>query len=314
MTSSPRVLQLVDTIEYVESNCFQHQLLKSLRQVATVESSTLSGLEAALDMGPRPVICCLKQRTLARSLDMLETHLGSTPVVIYDQDPWQAFMDDPDYVGRGVYERAMQHLNVKSICVTTQWWADYMRAKGLPASFVRMWVLPEYCSPNPTYEERSIPVGFVGALHPHRRELFDRLEDLDIMVNVQKGGMSYQNYLKELSNLRVFVHSEDCPITCDGQQLNLRDSLWIKDIEAAARGCFTIRNAGVGSETYYDGCKTTFLYEDPSQVPGILEGIQRMDPRERQQRIDDTVKFIQQSNKWEETARALVTLAGTEDA
>jgi len=309
-----RILQLVDTIEYIESNCFQHQLLKSLRQVAQVESCTLAGVERALDMGNRPVVCCLKQRSLARSLDMLEHHLGSTPVVIYDQDPWQAYIDDPSYVGRGVYERAVEQLNVKAICVTTQWWADFLKERGLPAVFVRMWMLPEYCDAKPTYEERSIPVGFVGTVHPHRQKLFDQLEDLGVVVNVQKGGLSYWNYLKELSNIQVFIHSEDSPITCEGKELNLKDSLWIKDVEAAARGCFTIRNAGAGADTYYSGCKTTFLYEDPKQVLDILDRIQKMDPRERQSLIDETVGYIWGSNRWEETARTLVTLAATEEA
>ena len=314
MTSSPRILQLVDTIEYIDSNCFQHQLLKGLRGVAEVETCALSALERALDMGNRPVVICLKQRTLARSLDMLEAHLGSTPVVIYDQDPWQAYIDDPTYVGRGVYEQAVRKLNVKSICVTTKWWADFLTNKGLPATFVKMWMLPEYCNAQPTYEDRSIPVGFVGSVHPHRQKLFDDLEDLGVPVNVQKGGLSYSNYLKELSNIRVFIHSEDSPITCEGQELNLKDSLWIKDIEAAARGCFTIRNVGVGADTYYEGCKTTFLYEDPKQVPAILETIQKMDPQLRQSLINDTVGHIWGSNKWEETARTLVTLAATEEA
>jgi len=309
MMSSPRILQLVDTLEYAKTNCFQHQLLKSLRGIAQTETCALPALERALDMDDRPVIVCLKQRTLAQNLDVLKDHLGDTPIVIYDQDPWQAYMDDPGYVGKGVYERAVEQLNVKAICVTTQWWADFLAHRGLPGIFVNMWMLPEYCTETPTYEDRSISVGFVGSLHPHRQKLFDQLEDMGIIVNVQGGGLSYQSYLNELSKIRVFIHSEDCPIMCEKQELNLKDALWIKDIEAAARGCFTIRNAGAGFLSYYDGCLTSFLYENVEDIPNILSDIQKMDPTSRQLLINSAVRYIRESNKWEETARTLVTLA-----
>lgn len=308
MTNSPRILQLVDSIEYIEANCFQHQLLKGLRGVAQVETVALSALDRIFDHGVHPVVCCLKQRTLHRELDRLAEQLLTVPVVVYDQDPWHGFMDDSPY--KGVYQQAAQKLNIKSFAVTTKWWADYITDQGLPCEFVRMWVLPEYCSRTPIYEDRSINVGFIGALHPHRRALFDRLDDLGVQVNVQAGSsLPYKDYLNALSGIRVFIHSEDNGISCSGQPLNLKDALWIKDIEAAARGCFTIRNRGEGSDTYYAGCNTTLLYDDPGEIPGLLEGIERMQKNERQSLINDTVGFIQGSDRWQETARTLVHLA-----
>jgi hypothetical protein len=306
MTSSQRVLHLVDSIEYVESNCFQHQLLKALRSVAQVETCALSALDRALDMGPRPVVCCLKQRTLHRELDRIADQLGDTPVVIYDQDPWHAFMDDSLY--KGVYQQAAAKLNVKAFAVTTQLWADHIAKQGLPSRFVRMWVLPEYCARTPVYEDRPIRLGFIGSLHPHRQRLFDRLDELDVQVNVQSGNaLPYRDYLKALSNIRVFIHTEDNGIFVDKQPMNLADALWIKDIEAAARGCFTLRNRGKGSETYYEGANTCLLYDSVDEIPGILEGLERMQKNERQSLINGTVDYIQRSDRWQETAQALTT-------
>ena len=213
-------------------------------------------------------------------------------------------MDGSPY--KGVYERAVGRLNVDSFAVTTSWWADFIAQKGLPSRFVRMWVLPEYCSDDPAFVDRPVPVGFVGALHPYRRQLFDRLEEMGTNVIVQGGGLGYADYLKALSGLQVFVHNEDAPITIDGQPANLNVGLWIKDVEAAARGCFTIRNRGVGENTYLAEIRTAFVYDDPAEVPDLIADIQRMDPKGRQTLIDATVENIRKADGWLETA---ITLA-----
>ena len=86
-----RVLHLVDTRAYVDTNCFQHQLHEALVRVGQVETVGLPDLRSSA--GYDRVVCCLKQRTLHDRLDEVVARLGRVPVVVYDQDPWEAFRD-----------------------------------------------------------------------------------------------------------------------------------------------------------------------------------------------------------------------------
>lgn len=302
-----RVLHIVDSRSYVRTNCFQHQLADALPKVAHVDTKELHEvLGHRLHSANRYdlIVSCLKQRTLFKSAPGLQSALGTLPVVVYDQDPWEAFYDGSQY--KGAYLAISSYLNVKTFAVTTKWWTDLIARRGLPSTFVRMWVKPEYCSSDPPFDSRSVAAGFIGALHPYRRELFEKLESLGTNVIVQGGGLDYAGFREALSRLQCFVHSEDAPLTIEGRPANLNVGLWIKDVEAASRGCFSIRNRGKDSETYLDGIKTVMLYDDPSEVPALLERIQRMDPEERQSLIDGTVEYIRKADRWQETANALV--------
>lgn len=298
-----RTLHLVDSIEYARSNCFQHQLYAALDRIPNVEHRALDSLSDVHDHDL--VVCCLKQRTVHAHLDRLELLIKDTPVVIYDQDPWEAYRDGSPY--KGVYRRASQRLNLRTIAVTTRLWATRLEDEGLPGSFASMWVLPEYCDTGLKYEDRPIHVGFIGSLHPHRRRLFDDMDNMGFQVNVMGGNnLPYAQYLQALGNLKIFVHSEDSPLVIDGNVENLCDALWIKDVEAAARGCFTIRNRGKDPESYYAGIETTRLYDTPDEIPGIIDAIEKMDPELRQASIDRSVEFIRRSDRWQETATRLV--------
>ena len=302
-----RVLHIVDSRSYVRSNCFQHQLAEVLPKVAHVDTKELHEvLGHRLHSANRYdlIVSCLKQRTLFKAAPGLQPALGSLPVVVYDQDPWEAFRDGSPY--KGAYQAISSYLNVKTFAVTTKWWADLIARRGLPSTFVKMWVLPDYCSSDPPFDARSVAAGFIGALHPYRRELFEKLEDMGTNVIVQGGGLDYAGFREALSRLQCFVHSEDSSVIVAGKEYNLNVGLWIKDVEAASRGCFSIRNRGSDSETYLDGIKTVMLYDDPSEVPALLDRIQKMDPVERQSLIDGTVEHIRKADRWLDTANALV--------
>lgn len=297
-----RIIDLVDSLEYTTTNCFGHQLHKKLQSIPGVETVALANIQR--HERPDLIVSRLKQRTLYRQASNIKVWARNTPVVVFDQDPWEAFRDGSPY--KGAYRSISTFLNVKSFAVTTQWWADYIAKQGLPSSFVRMWMLPEYCSCEPTFNSRSVPVGFIGSVHSYRKQLFDALRDMGTNVTVQGGGLNYAGYLEELSRLQCFIHSEDAPVVMDGTTINLNVGLWIKDVEAASRGCFSVRNRGSDSETYLTGIKTVMLYDDPSEVPVIIDRIQRMDAEERQSLIDETVKFIRTVDRWAETANTLV--------
>jgi hypothetical protein len=296
------IIDLVDSIEYARTNCFVHQLTCALNSDERVRTVALGDLQNY----PRPegVICRLKQRTLHRVMRDLAPVLGGVPINIFDQDPWQAYMDDSPY--KGVYEQAIVCLNVRTFALTSPRWVDILREKGLPTCLARMWMLPEYCTSVPPFLDRTVDVGFIGSLHPYRKTAFDRLSDLDVNVNVMAGNaLPYDQYLKALSNVRIYVRTEDSPIVVDGQPLNLRDGLWGRDIEIAARGCFSIRNSGAGSEAYLDGINTVFIYDSIEQVPRLIRDIETMDPTYRQNLLDASVDCIRQSNGWHQTAATL---------
>ena len=82
--------------------------------------------------------------------------------------------------------------------------------------------------------------------------------------------------------------------------------LWIKDVEAAARGCFSVRNRLEGHETYLEGIETVRLYDTLDDAPDVIKAIQDMDPEERQEAINRTVDYIRSADRWSETVKILI--------
>jgi len=303
-----RILQLVDTVDYVRGNCFQHQLAHSLGNVCELVQVELKQILWE-DKAPEAdgIVCCLKQRTVDKHLSSLKSWLNGQPIVIYDQDPWEAYKDDSPY--KDAYHRSFMNLNVRSFALTTEWWVDFLQENGLPSMFVKMGVLPTYCNENKPYLERSSVAGFVGTVHPRRKELIDIVEKSGIHVAVGTNSLSYPLFLKEIGKIRCFIHNEDMEITVDGKKLNFNTGMWVKDIEAASQGCFSIRSAAQGSESYLQGVPTVKLYEHIDQVPDIIRSIENMDPVERQDMINKSVQFIRSSDEWTKTATLLVEQA-----
>lgn len=301
------IVQLIDSVPYIRENCFQHQLAHALgKHCRLVQIELRDIIENKPVVAHDGVISCLKQRTLMKHAPEARALFGSEPIVVYDQDPWQAYMDDSPY--KGAYEYIAAHLNVRAFAMTTQWWVDFVKSKGHPTMFAKMGVLPEYCVPRKRYVERSALVGFVGSVHPRRRALLDVIEASGVPTSVlQTNSLMYASFLDELAKLRVFVHNEDMTYTVDdGYQLNFNTGMWVKDIEAASQGCFSIRGKGDGSMTYLEGAETVFLYDNMSEVPGIIKHIEAMDENERQSMIDRTVGVIKGSDVWSKTALSLI--------
>lgn len=304
MTRLPHVLQLVDSIDYVRANCFQHQLLEAIRRKADVRLVTLADLRSTKAPQADMIVSCLRQRTIHQNLDALQRYLDGQAVVVYDQDPWHAYMDDSPY--KGVYDRIAATLNLRFIAVTTQWWADLISSRDIPSRFVKMWMSPGYCVRGPAYVDRPTNLGFIGSVHPHRKRLFNEMTRQGHPVSVS-GGHDYAGYLNALHDVRTYVHSEDCELIVDGQVHNLNVGLWAREVEVGARGCFSVRNWGSEHATYLvPEIRNTFLYHDVSELPNILRTIDTMDPAERQTRLDDTVRYIRDVDEWGKTAQVLV--------
>jgi hypothetical protein len=99
----------------------------------------------------------------------------------------------------------------------------------------------------------------------------------------------------------------------DDEPMNLKDGLWIKDVEAASQGCFSIRNRGEGYSSYIDefpkdsaGKTLIRVYEDINDIPSIIKSIDELDPDERKNLIEQTVSYIQKADRWQETALKLL--------
>lgn len=303
-----KIIQLVDGVGYIRNNCFQSQLASSLAKECDLVQVELSHI---LNNTVRPeadgFISCLKQRSIDRHAAGVAAWLRGAPLVVYDQDPWQAYMDDSPH--KGAFDRIAARINVASFALTTQWWVDFVRSRGLPSDFVRMWVLPHHCDRGPAYVDRPGIAGFIGTVHPRRRVMIDIVERGGIPVYVSSTSLAYPDFLQEMGKLRSFIHNEDMPIYIDGKEFNFNTGMWVKDIEAVARGCFSIRGKGEGSETYLAGLSTVKLYDNLEQVPDIIRGIEKMDPSERQATIDADVKRVRDSDVWAVTAQELIRLS-----
>lgn len=298
-----RILHLVDSIEYIKTNCFQSQLAYALSRY-TPHVVPLSQIHVIKASNYDVVVSCLKQRTLFARCHELAQFIKDTPIIVYDQDPWEAFRNDGPYCGS--YDKIREALNVKKFCVTTKWWCDFMHDRGYPSQFVKMWVLPNYCENITPYDQRTIDVGFVGQVHSYRAALFDKLVERGIKIHVIPGGLSYPEFLATLTTIKIFIHNESLSLLCGTTPANINTGLWIKDVEACARGCYSIRNASEGSETYLESIETALLYEDIDDAICLINDVQMLDSAVRQSTIDRTVNFIKNADYWRETAMKLI--------
>jgi hypothetical protein len=298
-----KIVQLVDSNSYIHNNCFQHQLSISLKRshnVTTVELSQLSGKLPPHDV----IISCLKLRTLLRNIVDVSLFLKGSPVVVYDQDVWEGFHDKSQF--KGAYEIIMSRLNVSTFAVTSKWWSDFIKAKGFPSKFVKMWLLPEYCNVGQRFESRAHSVGFIGGLHPRRRALIDEINMQGISVNTSTVNLGYVDFLRAISNIGIFVHNEDQPMTVDGFACNMGTGMWAKDIETAGRGCFSVRNKADSWETYLSDIPSVVLFDDKTTASDVIKKILTMNSDERWEIMNKSVSVVRDTDGWAQTVKELV--------
>lgn len=297
------VLQIVDSVEYIRTNCFQHQLLDALNRCSDLTTISLNELGSINPKSFDSVVSCLKQRTIHANLDKLARLLDGTKITVYDQDCWHSYMDDSPY--KGIYDQLVDKIDVKTIAVTTRWWADFMNNHGINASFVKMWMLPNLCNKRKKYIDRKIETGFIGTVHTHRKILFSKLATIGIQVDT-RNGFSYKDYLKNLGDIKIFVHSEDYPIQINSLEYSLNVGL-VKDIETSSQNCFSIRSSSVEKQSYFDeNIKTVYFYDNIDEIPSIIEFIEKMDVVYRQTLLDDTNDYIRSNDEWLKTAEKLI--------
>jgi hypothetical protein len=299
------LLMLVDARSYIRDNCYQGQLAEVLKENYHVTMISLKEIKYLPWANPKSydkVLSVLKQRTLDDNLEYISKFLKDTPLYIYEQDVWQAYMDDSPW--KGAYDRILKKLNVVTFMLTTKWWMEFVTARGVPATFVKMGMLQRYCDAGKKWEERAHKIAFQGTLHPHRKKFFDELAKLGVQVEFLKS-RPYSDFLETLHDIQIYIHTEDAPWCVDGKVIP-RNALWIKDTEAAARGAFAIRDHE--DEAYAYGISelpTIFTYRAVSEVPDIILRIENMNPVERNQRMQESARVMRERNDWMTVVRAM---------
>jgi len=312
-----KILYLVDTKNYVETNCFQSQLLSAFKEeyssidILPFYPESLWPIRSAFykPHNYTNVISVLRLRTLHQVWPKLQKWLNGVPLTIYDQDPWEGYIDTAPT--KGVYEVLSKNLNIKKIYVTAPFWASYLCERGHNASWVRMGIRDNLCSVGKEFGERPVDIGFRGALHPHRKIVFDELQNSGLNVTISNERLAYPAYMDYLQTLKFFTHDESSPWICGGQPISRSHSMWIKSVETAARGTFVLRNYHDGGIPY--GLKDISLiqcYEHPSQAPDIVKKISKLDRLELLEIQRNSVSFIKNQNDW---AKAVKIIFSGED-
>ena len=303
------ILLIIQDEVYVRTNCYIHQLIATLEKqhrltfVCMNDISRAGNVEAVKHADS--VVILLQQRKVDTNLRSIANMLGDTPVVTYCQDPWENFRDDSR--SKGSYIRCMNELNVARFVVTSRFWAQHMESAGIPTRFERIWMLPEYCDVGKRYEYRTHQNSFVGSMHAYRRPLFEALVRQNADVHVAPGTNDYASFLNMLSNIGTFVYSADHSFTVDGKPMTMKSSLWAKDIEAMARGCFVVREADDEYTSFIDGPMRSFVhFRSPEEAHVALDRVASMDPEERHLLSREASEYIRDSDCWRRTAGSLV--------
>ena len=287
-----QLVHIVDSREYVRNNCFQSQLLSHLLdQDPAYADLTLSQIRAGALCPPCDVVLSsLRLRTLDRELQAVKRALNERQLWIYDQDPWESFIDSG--ACKGAYERISATLNVAGFIVTSKWWANFVRERGMPCKFARMWPSRAHCDSEPPWSSRPIEVGFKGTLHPNRRMSIERLTELGVHVSVLSPS-SFGSFLHDLSLMKFFFHDEPSGgWSIDGVRIE-RNCVWIKEVEAMARGCLAIRTRDSESEAYCSELPASRIVSSLDDVVHVIESARR-DPAGAERDSQVAVRLIKE--------------------
>ena len=287
-------------------NCFIGPLITFLGRHFTLYPVSVHRLLRGKEKLPKHhggIFSVLQARTWSQLLPALERYLDGAPVVFYDQDPWEAYHDNA--AAPGAYKLVHDALNVKRFLVTSSFWADYIRQEdALPAEFVRMSILPEYCDVGKEFARRQYPVAFQGSLHPHRKAFFERMKGLGVTLQTLPP-VPYKQFLTAIQSIGIFLHDESNAIEMNGQKCNL-NGIWVKEIEVAARGCFAIRNSDLDMDAYgISELPVIRPFTDEAEVPGIIDDILSLPEEQRNSMRREAVETIRRRNDWMTVVDAL---------
>jgi len=310
-----KVLILADSRKYIRSNCFQLQLHESIKiheknfqiNYFYLNPKELQNFEMFKHKSKsfRWVLSTLRQRVLFNNISLITKIVGDTPLKVYDQDPWQNYIDNS--LTNGCYTLLQSNFQLSNIFVTSNYWANYIsKVDKIPSIFVKMGMLPKLCQIGSTQVERGKSVEFKGSVHPHRQDAFNIMSKNGQIIKINSEILKYPRYLKYLQNLAIFVHDESGDWICRGEKIPMGTGMWVKDIEVASQGCFSIRNYNEESKTYsIDNIPLIKFYNDPSEVKNIVDEIFSLSEKQFTEIQTSSVQYITANDNWSETVNKI---------
>lgn len=313
-----QILILADSREYIRNNCFQSQLHESInshkknlkidyfylnpQKLRKYEMFKLKSKSYQF------VLSTLRQRVLFDNISLIKKVVGDIPMKVYDQDPWNNYIDNSPT--NGCYSLLQNNFQLLNLYVTSNYWANYIyKVDSIPSVFVKMGMLPRLCRIGASQVKRGKSVEFKGSLRPHREKAFKIMHKSGQVVIINSEILKYSNYLKYLQNLAIFVHDESAYWICNGKKVSMGTGLWVKDIEVASQGCFSIRNYNEESKTYsIENIPLIKFYNDPSEAKNIVDGIFSLSTKEFSEIQQSSVQYISANDNWSETVNKMINL------
>lgn len=294
----PKIKFLYSDHHQITRNCFIYQIHSILKNHYILEYISLAELKEGKYQATPPnqiVFSVLLQRQWHQALPFLGRLANKGKLLLYDQDPWEAFSDKA--VDTSLYSRICECIDIERFLVTSGWWSNYISiTTGLPCSFVKMGVLRQNIRIGRSFEERPHELAFMGTLHPHRKAFFNQLAHQNIHVTCFPS-KAYKTFLKRLDHVGAFIHSDIANITINGQ--NATHGLWIKAIEVAARGCFALRNVDLDMNNYQiNSIPLIIPFEDSTDAVLKIQEIRSLPARTKRELQVESIRIIEQEFTW----------------
>jgi len=311
-----QILILADSREYIRSNCFQLQLHESIKEFKQrfkinyfyLNPRKLQKFEMYKHNSKsyKFVLSTLRQRVLFNNIELIKKLVGDTPLKVYDQDPWENYIDFSKT--NGCYNLLQRNFQLSDLFVTSNYWANYISNKNsIKSTFVKMGMLPRLCTLGSSQSNRRKSVEFKGSLHPHRREAFNKMKENGQSIEINLELLKYQEYLEYLQSIAIFVHDESGFWVCDGENIPMSHGLWVKDIEVASQGCFSIRNFSQESETYsLEHIPLIKFYDNPREVKNIVDEIFSLSEEQFRTIQLASFQYITSNNNWNQTVETML--------
>lgn len=300
-------IQVVDSVEYVQENCYQHQLLIDLKRRYNHAIVPLTQLETLQSIDNDVVVLStVKIRNVYANLPRFKAIFGTRKIFIYDQDPWESFIDIATYP-RGYYSVVDAMSNAEFI-VTSGWWADFINTQGLKAHFCRIWVLPDYCRIPNQFQNRNTTLAFRGLVHTFRKTAIDNIQKLGRSVTVLPAATRYSEWLGWLQQQRYFFNPEPSDGWLINGKMTPRNCGGPKNVEIVSQGCFALCDASADGELQnyqIDNVPCMLTYKSLEHCVELVRQVDALSITQANVMIEQSVAAIKQVNGWVDMRRIL---------
>ena len=283
--------------KYAKNNCYISQIIGILNEHFDVKLFSLKSIteKSRVYRKGSPVISLLQMRHLVTKSEQITRFLMDSPLTVYDQDPWESFIDEGSI--NGSYKIITESMNVKGFWNTSKWWTNFVEGEGFNSTFVQMGIAPKYITRGLEWNKRDSTPFFQGSLHEYRINFFNDINDIGLDVNLRKS-TNYKKFLKNLRSQRFFLHTSHPGWEIYGKTYCV-NCCWIKDIEAASQGCFSIRNIDAEyADTKIDRIPSIITYKSINEIPNLINKIENLSSIEINQITNKSLDAIRSNYSW----------------